>query len=221
MARTIVRLVTTSLIAVGLAAPATALEIYENLESWMAAAPEAGAEVTIDFDEIRGPVEGDEYSAMPGGPVFSLIEGDQIVFDDVLDDQVDPSSGRNFLSPDHLFSEGIIRVEFSEPVVALGANFFDVENDFALTGFSTVLGAAAPNVSFSSFQGQGSQSFLGFVPDAPISAVDIYFATGEDIDGTVLDDLRYVVVPEPTTAALAALGLVGLGMRARARRSHA
>lgn len=201
-----VLLVTLSLLATASAAPATTLVFENDLPGWQRlAAPEH----VLDFEAASGELVGDEFADGPLAPRFELIRGRGLYSGDLAPAQVEPSSGVNVFGPSDCCSiEGIIRLHFESPVRSVGAFFFDVEADFSLTGFSTVLDAAVPDVAFSEAQGQSVQSFLGFVTDVPLSVLDIHFTTGPNIDGTVIDDLRYSTLPEPSTAVLLGAGLL-------------
>jgi len=152
------------------------------------------------------------------GPTLSLIQGAGLFSGNLAPSQVTASSGTNVFGPTNGSTsiQGIVRIEFDSPINSIGAYFFDVEADFALTGFSTVLGAA-PDVTFSAFQGQSSQTFLGLVSSTPLTGVDIHFATGPSIDGTVIDDLRFGAssVPEPSSlfVLIGAAGMLAVGRR--------
>jgi hypothetical protein len=95
------------------------------------------------------------------------------------------------LFPDDVSIEGILKITFSEPVNAIGATFVDAEADFATTGFSLTIGAAVPDVAFSSDQGNASFSFLGLISSTPFTNVEIHFASRTGFDGALLDDLVY------------------------------
>lgn len=180
---------------------------FENdFTQWSNALP--GAAHTIDFEAISAPsptvINGDEFSGHPLSPTFSIIEGNAMYVGNPGASQVlTPTSGQNTLFPEcNRSCKGIIRVNFDQAVSAVGAYFIDVEADFATTGFSLNLGGGTPEVNFSASQGQNAQSFLGLISDQPFSAVDIYFATGPTIDGTILDDLMYSASPVPLPAPL-------------------
>ncbi len=212
----LVLLATISLLATASVASAATIVFENDLPGWQAL---ASPEYVVDFEAASGELVGNEFAGLPLAPLFELISGQGLFSGGLAPTQLTPSSGVNVFGPADTGSiEGVIRVSFDSPVTAVGAFFFDVEVDFALTGFSTIAGAAVPEVAFSSFQGQAVQSFLGFVTDSPVSFVDIHFATLPNADGTAIDDLRYSTVPEPSTAILLALGLLGLSVQRRPRR---
>ncbi|MFK8015707.1 MAG: thrombospondin type 3 repeat-containing protein [Gammaproteobacteria bacterium] len=152
----------------------------------------------INFESVEGsetvPIQGDEFQSFTGDPLFESIEGIGVFVGNPAPGQIpSPPSGVNMMGPPCTPScEGIIRLTFSEPVLAIGATFVDVEADFVSTGFSTIVDRTLPEVAFSAPQGQGSFGFLGLVSQKSFTAVDVHFATGANIDGTLIDDLQYV-----------------------------
>lgn len=216
-----------------LCAPVSA-QVFEGSAAAWAAALGTLPISTITFDTIPGstatPIVGNEFSALPASPTFTSVVGDGVYVGNPAFSQIpSPPSSPNMLSPSScaVSCKGIVRLTFANPVRAVGATFVDVENEFALTGYSLVPGAAAPDIAFSSSPGDQSFSFLGFVSGSPFTAVDIYFTTGLSIDGSLLDDLVYAPVggpvpapiPEPAITALMALGLGALGLRGWRRKS--
>lgn len=166
-----------------------------NFQAWI---DQVGASaILIDFDSIEGslktPIAGDEFSSSPGSPFISLISGEGVFVGNPAPGQIPiPPSGSNMLAPASSGSiEGILKISFDEPIKAFGATFVDVEADYNSTGFSTAMGAALPEVSFSGNQGQGVFSFLGFISERAFTEVEIHFATGSNVDGVSLDDLIY------------------------------
>lgn len=155
--------------------------------------------ILINFDNIQGsttnPISGDEFSFRPGNPVITVVDGTGIFVGNPATGQIpNPPSGENMLGPRASGSiEGILKFTFSEPIRALGATFVDVEADFNSTGFSLEMGNLSPNITFTASKGQGSFSFLGFTSESSFSEVEIHFATGSNIDGTLLDDLVYSI----------------------------
>ncbi|QDU66234.1 hypothetical protein [Engelhardtia mirabilis] len=176
---------------------AAQLTVYENDPSGWLIATAGSSVVTLDFDNVAGstsvPIVGNEFLAELSCPILTDTSGNGIFVGNPAPGQVpNPPSPPNMLSPACTPScEGVIRVSFSEPVRAVSAIFIDVEADFASTGLGLSLGAALPDVAFSSPQGQGTFSFLGVVSIVPFTAVDIHFATGANIDGVLIDDLAY------------------------------
>jgi hypothetical protein len=208
-----------------------AVQVFEGDGAAWSAAVNGGTVTTLSFDTIAGstrsPIAGTEFSAFAAGPVFTSVIGDGVYVGNPAPGQIPrPPSGANMLSPSSCsFScEGVVRVSFAAPVFAIGGVFVDVENEFALTGYSLQLGAAVPSVKFSSAPGDRSFKFLGLVSDVAFSAVDIHFTTGPSIDGALLDNLVYAqapAVPEPSSHALLSGGLLLVGLKAfRTRRSR-
>ena len=154
---------------------------------------------TIDFESVSAslPVEivGDEFNSQPAGPVFSAEDGTAIFIGNPSSEtnqELTPVSGLNMLFPTCDPScEGVIRVDFENPVTAFGAFFIDVEDDFISTGFS-LSSSDESDISFTSSLGQNIQGFLGFIATTAFNTVFIHFATGPNIDGVVLDDISYV-----------------------------
>jgi hypothetical protein len=210
-----------------------AVQVFEGDAGAWSAAVTGGTVTTLSFDTIAGstrsPIAGTEFSAFAAGPVFTSVIGDGVYVGNPAPGQIPrPPSGANMLSPSSCsFScEGVVRVSFAAPVFAIGGVFVDVENEFALTGYSLQLGAVVPSVKFSSAPGDRSFKFLGLVSDVAFSAVDIHFTTGPSIDGALLDNLVYAqaavpAVPEPSSHALLSGGLLLVGLKAfRTRRSR-
>lgn len=152
---------------------------------------------TIDFESITAPspveVFGNEFEGLYLSPNFVLVDGGNMFVGNPSTGQtLTPTSGENMFFPTcNPACEGIIRITFDQNIRAFGAFFIDVEADFATTGFSTNIGSSSPGIAFSSSQGQNSQSFLGFISNTPFDSVDIHFATGANIDGTLIDDATY------------------------------
>ena len=175
------------------------IEIFEDdLAGWL---DRVGEDTTLlNFDTIPGslvtPINGDEFSTLPGAPVFSLTVGTGMYVGNPATDQIPiPPSGENMLGPANSGSiEGIIKVSFDQPINSIGATFVDVEADFNSTGFSIEINEPLPGISFSSSKGQGAFSFLGFVSDSSFTEIEIHFATGSNIDGVLVDDLVYAIV---------------------------
>lgn len=159
-----------------------------------------GSGEVIDFDDQpssgSAPFDGTAYEGLPGAPTFTLIDGPGMHTQS--SGQIpNPPSPPNMLAPTcNPSCEGIIRVTFGQPISGVGAIFVDVEADWASTGLSRTLDASVPDFPFPSDQtGQSTQVFLGITSSQPFSEVDIHFATGPNIDGVLIDDLRYVVAP--------------------------
>jgi hypothetical protein len=213
-------------VAATLALPAfAAVQSFEgNAPAWQAAVGAAPI-TTITFDTIPGsnsnPIVGNEFSSFAGSPVFTSIVGNGVYVGNAAFSQIPvPPSPPNMLSPSSCSPscEGVIRLTFTTPMTAVGATFVDVENEFALTGYSLVLGAVTPSISFTSAPGDLSFKFLGFVSDVPFTAVDIHFTTGPSIDGALLDNLVYAPVPEPHSYVLWGIGALLAAARARRQR---
>jgi hypothetical protein len=196
---------------------------FENDEAgWQAAASGSGTVALIDFESITGsttaPIFGNEFSSFAGEPSFALAtqsESAEIFVGNPTTTQIPiPPSGVNMLYPTCDPScEGIVTLTFGTPVTGVSAIFVDVERDFATTGFSLTPGALLPEVSFTS--SQSPFSFLGLISDSPFTTVDIHFATGDNVDGVLIDDLQYSVatvsaVPVPAAVWLFGSGLLGL-----------
>lgn len=193
---------------------------FENdLVGWQQATKDI---VTLNFDSIPGstvnPLTGNEFASFPGSPVIGTSPSSEtnLVFVGDPSSQVNAPSPPNMLYPECDPScEGIIRIDFDTPVLAVGATFLDVEADFATTGFSITLESATPEYSFSGPQGQASVSFLGIVSDEPFNSIEIHVSTGSNIDGVLIDDFKYelsstsgVQVPTLTNIHIIILSLV-------------
>jgi hypothetical protein len=200
------------------------VQIFEgSFDAWLSATGTSQVN-TVTFDTIPGsitsPINGNEFGSFPGEPIFTSIVGGGVYVGKLASNQIqNPPSAPNMLSPSSCnpSCEGIVRLSFNESIKALGATFVDVEDEFKLTGYSLVLDAPSPNITFTSAPGDLSFKFLGFVSDVPFTSVDIHFTTGPSIDGALLDNLVYAPVPEPEAYAmlLAGLGLVGFIARRR------
>lgn len=176
---------------------------------------------TVDFESVPGTkrINGDEFASLTASPNFTVIRGTSMfVGNPITGQNLTPVSGKNMLYPRCLLScEGVIRVDFDQPLVGFGAFFIDVERDFATTGFSLDPDVSkGPQIAFEAPQGQNQHSFLGFTANQPFTSVDIYFATGRNIDGVLIDNLVYATelstsaVPVPAAAWLLGSGLLGL-----------
>jgi hypothetical protein len=224
--RTFMKTAASLLVAVSSSNALAAVQVFEgNAGAWQAAVGLASV-TTITFDTIPGstttPIVGNEFSSFSGSPFFSSIVGNGVYVGNPAFNQIPvPPSGLNMLSPSSCSRacEGVIRVTFASPMRAIGAIFVDVENEFALTGYSLTLGAATPQIAFTSAPGDLSFKFLGFVSDTPFTAVEIHFTTGPSIDGALLDNLVYAPVPEPTSYALFGLGALAVWFAALRTRS--
>ncbi len=190
---------------------------FENDETgWQAAAGGSGSVTLIDFESITGsstvPIVGDEFSSFAGQPFFALApqsESAELFVGNPTSQVPTPPSGVNMFHPTCDAScEGIVTLAFDTPITSVGAIFVDVERDFDTTGFSLTPGATVPEVSFTSSQAQFA--FLGLVSDSPFTSVDIHFATAPGVDGVLIDDLQYAVVPVPAAVWLFGSGLLGL-----------
>jgi PEP-CTERM motif len=105
---------------------------------------------------------------------------------------------------------------FGIDVIDLGSNGFTVE---AYDAANTLLGSST---EFGPDVGVGHFDKVSVAYDG-ISSVRMFQALSTFGDGVLLDNLSYeasavVAVPEPSTYALMALGLAGLGIAARRRR---
>lgn len=172
--------------------------VYQNDEpGWLLA---AGPAHLLDFDSIPGsttvPIVGDEFIGLVGSPIISaapLSETPDVFVGDPTP-QVDAPSLPNMLYPTCDPScEGIVTISFAQPVSAISALFLDVESDFATTGFSIAPNSPVPTYSFTGPQGQASVAFFGIVSAQPFTSVDIHFSTGQNIDGVLVDDVRYAL----------------------------
>ena len=186
--------------------------VFQNDQAgWLAA---AGSTVLLDFDSIPGstttPIQGGEFSALPGAPFLSaapLSETPDVYVGDPTS-QLDAPSLPNMMGPTCDSScEGIVTVTFAQPVTAAGALFLDVEADYATTGYSLTPNSPFPEFAFNSSQGQASVAFLGIVSDQPFTSVDIHFSTGPNIDGVLIDDLQYALASGVPVPLLSPLGL--------------
>jgi hypothetical protein len=204
-------------------AGAAVITVFTDLASWQTA---VGASNTIDFESTSGVITGSEFSASPGSPVFSNQTGRAMVVG-TGNSQLLPTSGTNLFLPVASPGDptgaldgdpiGEIRVTFDTPVFAMGAFFLDLALASALpsVGFD-LTDDGIPDVTFASAPGTGSQAFLGFITDTPLSFVDMHIgASDPDRDGAGIDDLSYVLaeavaVMEPGSLALFGLGLAGL-----------
>ncbi len=171
--------------------------VFENdRAAWLSA---SGPANLIDFDSVPtsavDPLQGDEFSDNPGAPIFVDIE-DRGMFARASNQIPNPPSPPNMFAPVcNPSCEGIIRLRFAQPVIAVGAIFIDVEGDFDSTGLSLDLDQLLPQFPFSSSQGQSAFSFLGVRSSVPFREIDLHFATGPNIDGTLIDNLEYVLAP--------------------------
>lgn len=170
--------------------------VFENDQAGWSAMTGSSINV-IDFESVASPspqeLAGDEFSALPLSPTFKLVDGGgMFVGNPGTGQTLTPTSGVNMLFPEcNPACEGVIRVSFDQEIKSFGAFFIDVETDFATSGFALVANSDVPEFSFSSFQGQNAQSFLGIVADVGFSSVDIHFTTGSGFDGALIDDLSY------------------------------
>ena len=177
-------------------AGAASSSVTDDRSGWLNA---SGSPNLIHFDSVPtsavNPLQGDEFSVNPGAPVFLDIEG-RGMFAQASNQIPNPPTPPNMFGPEcNPSCEGIIRLRFAQPVIAVGAIFIDVEGDFASTGLSLDLDQLLPQYPFTSIQGQGAFSFLGVRSSVPFREIDLHFATGPNIDGTLIDNLEYVLAP--------------------------
>jgi len=179
---------------------------------------------TINWDDVTvadgtsKTILGSRYSALAGSPTLSVDAGSGLY---VINPSTSyfgtdffPVSGENVFSPDSAGSpEGILMISFGTPVYALGAQFLDVEGDYAGTGIK-VGGTLYP---FSGNQGDNSQSFLGIVSSTPFTTVNIYMSANTGGNGVGIDDVKYAVVPAPAAILLSGIGVSLVGWLRRRR----
>ncbi len=114
------------------------------------------------------------------------------------------------------FSDESITVSFTAPVFGFGL-FFNAAASPAGTFFvNTSAGSASSGGTYD----QGTFYFVGFTSPAAF-ATATFGATATATSGFNVDDLTYAgvaVIPEPSTYALLAGGLLGVGAAARRRR---
>ena len=188
-----------------------------DLAGWQAAvtATQLPAQylTTINFDDVPSDVHSlpsDFYRGFFGSPTIGAIQGDllkgrKVQIHQGIGEEI-PQSPPNAMGVNARYGT-TVRVEFDEPVRAIGAYFLDLEpRGLETTGFDTDADGV-PDVKFSSAPGDYSKAFLGFTSEKPLRFVDIHLATGcEPIDdaicgdGVSIDDLQYLT--QPNTLAL-------------------
>lgn len=202
------------------ASPSQAVSLFENDESgWDSMV--TTLVTNINWDDLvlangtSQTILGNRYSGLTGSPTLSVdaSSGLYVIDPGPLFFQEDfiPVSGENVFAPDNYpdSPQGILTVSFGTPVYALGAWFLDVETDYAGTGIKV----DGTLYSFSANQGDNSQSFLGIVSTTPFTTAEIHMANGPVSDGVGIDDLKFAVVPEPTTLLLLGFGALLLRKR--------
>ncbi len=129
-----------------------------------------------------------------------------------------PTDGTNYLRAFH--PEGsttlpsVLTFSFDTPVLSFGVNITDFGEspviDAQLT-FGNDLGqeVVIDETIVSPPNPDGNAMFFGFIGDAPFSTVTITAISG---DGVGYDEIYFQSVPEPSSIAMATLGLLGLGV---------
>lgn len=168
---------------------------------------------TINFDDVPShtrSLPADFYRGYPGSPSIGVVQADLLKGRKVEIHQgwaeEHPVSPPNAMGLNRDFGT-VVRVEFSEPIVGMGAQFLDVEpRGYETTGFDTDDDGIV-DVRFSNPPGDASQAFLGFMSDKPLDHVNIHFAStclpvGDPAcgDGISIDNLEYLM--QPNTLAL-------------------
>ena len=198
--------------------------VYENDKAGWDTAVASYTTDTIDWDDIDisngtyTTITSNQYAGLLGSPSLSVDGGSGLfVLDPGLgfyDADYIPVSGENVFSPDVAGSpEGELTIDFDETMHAIGAWFLDVESDYTVTGIEI----NGEFFAFSSNQGDDSQSWLGLVSMDGFTQAKIRMAFGGGaVNGVGIDDVVYGhLIPLPTGAGLAGLGLLGLASTRR------
>jgi hypothetical protein len=215
------RLMTICAIFIVLAGSANAdLTVYTNQANWAAA---LSAPInTINWDDVAlangtsTTILGNRYSGLPGSPTLSVDASSGLYVIDpgpvFFQEDFIPVSGENVFAPDNypVSPQGTLTISFGTPMYALGVWFLDVETDYAGTGIEV----GGTLYSFTTNQGDNSQSFLGIVSSGSFTAAKIRMATGPATNGVGIDDVMYAV-PVPGAILLGMLGLSVAGLKLR------
>ena len=188
-----------------------AIDIHENDEDgWLAAV--SSTVHTINWDDISPPlaegasviISGDRYTSTGATPMYGnptlAVDGASDLHVGNPDNPNAPFFGMDFypvsepncFSPDPMpiSPQGILTVTFDKPMMAIGAWFLDVEDDYTATGFR--FAASGPlDAAFSASQGDDSWSFLGIISDTPFTSIEIHLSSAPNGNGVGLDDVEY------------------------------
>jgi MYXO-CTERM domain-containing protein len=192
--------------------------------AWLAAAGSIGA--TEDFEGIAtgsvAPLNlaGGMTLTTVGAPVENGASLNQVT--DNQDPQIGyntTAAGTNYFRFSPAFGQqATLTITFDVPVDAFGVYVTGIQAGFGTTTASW----GSDNFLLPDTQGApgfAGVQFFGFVSDAPIGSISFTTVTGvgsRDIMG--FDDLQVAAsAPEPTTGALALIGLVGAAVRRRRR----
>lgn len=121
------------------------------------------------------------------------------------------TEGQQFARWDSTNNGNLVFV-FEDPISAFGVTMTDpVDNPAATLSLTTSVGDNFP--SFLANLPNGQVRFFGIINED--AAFDTVTIVSNFPDGIGFDEVYFVVVPEPTTLTLAALGLLGLCYRRR------
>ena len=184
-----------------------------------------GPTTVIDFDEqAHGTAANTLYSALGVEFRYDTAGSTVPIFDWAALSHTTTTAPNVLSTVDGLngsdFSETLDLI-FSTTVTEVGA-FFGNDQGLAALAFPVTLtvfdaaGVPLGSTVVTTNQNTAVDQFIGIRSDDPIARAQISYQSAAGDLSVTLDDVQFTFVPEPGSAALLALGLVGLAARKRA-----